>query len=258
MSAIKEDLEQFVERLQAAAGPNVESIVLYGSAARRDFNEQYSDLNLLVVLRETRGAALDQAAPVVEWWTKKRHQRPPLFVTEEELRTSADVFAIETLDIKANHRILAGGDVLSVIEVPMNLHRVQLEHELRTVLLRLRQHYLLARDNRHELEHALAKSASSIATLFRHALIALGRSAPDARHEVVAQIAQLDGVDAAPLSAALDLREGRRVQLGLDTLYHRYMDSIAALVRQVDHAAPKQQWQRVGGAPESSSPERIG
>jgi predicted nucleotidyltransferase len=255
MSAIKEDLDQFVERLQAAAGPNVESVVLYGSAARSDFNEQYSDLNLLVVLSETRGASLDQLVPLVEWWTKKRQQRPPLFITEDELRTSADVFAIETLDIKESHRVLAGRDVVASIEVPMNLHRVQLEHELRTVLLKLRQHYLLARNDEHELQHALAKSASSIMTLFRHALIALGKPVSDSRRGVVAQIAELDGIDGAPLNAALDLREGRRVEAGIDTLYHRYMDSVAALVRHIDRAAPKQQWRRAS-AP--SSPERIG
>ncbi len=248
MSGLKEDLDQFVERLKAT-GANVETVVLYGSAARNDFNEKYSDLNLLVVLREARGAALDQVAPVVEWWTKKMHHHPPLFVTEEELRTSADVFAIETLDIKANHRTLFGRDLLAAIEVPMNLHRVQLEHELRTLLLRLRQHFLLAHGNHHELEHALAKSASSVVTLFRHALIALGQEAPESRREVVMHIAQLDGVDAAPLNAALDLREGRRVELGIDTLYHRYMDAIAALIRHVDQAAPKRNWQRVGNAP---------
>ncbi len=253
MSAIREDLDQFVERLQATAGANVEAVVLYGSAARNDFNEKYSDVNLLVVLREARGKALDQVAPVVEWWTKKLHHHPPLFVTEEELRASADVFAIETLDIKASHRLLfardLGRDLLAAIEVPMNLHRVQLEHELRTLLLKLRQHFLLAHGNHHELEHALAKSASSVVTLFRHALIALGRTAPDSRRDVVLHIAQFDGVDAAPLNAALDLREGRRVELGIDALYHRYMDSIAALIRHIDQAAPTRHWQRVGNAP---------
>ena len=254
MSAIKEDLEQFVERLQQSAGANLQSVVLYGSAARGDFNEQYSDVNLLVLLQDTRGAELDKVATVLDWWTKKLRRRPPLVLTEEELSTSADVFAIETLDVKTSHRVLFGRDLLASIDVPMNLHRVQLEHELRTVLLKLRQRYLLARDNEHELQQTVAKSASSIVTLFRHALIALGKPAPESRREVVTQIAALDGIDAAPLNAALDLREGRRVQTGIDTLYHRYMESIAALVRHIDKIAPKHHWQRVSG----SSPERNG
>jgi predicted nucleotidyltransferase len=256
MGSIKEDLDQLVERLHAVAGANLESVVLYGSAARSDFNERYSDVNLLVILRDTRGASLDQVAPVVAWWTRKRQQRPPLFVTEEELRTSADVFAIETIDVKACHRVLAGRDIMGSIEVPMNLHRVQLEHELRTLLLKLRQHYLVARTSERELQDALAKSVSSVVTLFRHALIALDRPVPDSRREVVAHIAQLDGIDAAPLYAALDLREERRVELGIDTLYHRYMQAIDALVHHIDQAVPKKYWQRTGNV--TSSPERIG
>jgi predicted nucleotidyltransferase len=258
MNGMKEDLEQLVRQLQAAVGANLESVVLYGSAASSDYNEQYSDVNLLVILSDTGHTVLDQIAPAVERWTKKLHYRPPLFVTEEELRSSADVFAIETLDVKTNHRVLAGRDVFSSIDVPMNLHRVQLEHELRTTLLKLRQHYLLARDDDRRLQDALAKSASSVVTLFRHALIALGRPAPAARREVVNDVAQLEGINSAPLNAVLDLREGRRVETGFDTLYHHYMEAIAVLVRLVDRAAPKQQWQRVGGEPESSSRERIG
>ena len=51
---------------------------------------------------------------------------------------SADVFAIELLDIGQHHRVLFGEDPVADIEVPMNLHRVQVEHELRTALQKLR------------------------------------------------------------------------------------------------------------------------
>lgn len=236
--SVKEDLDQLVERLQTAAGNNLESVVLYGSAARGDFHERYSDVNLLVVLKNTAGNALDQLAPVLDWWTNHKKHRPPLVVTEEELSTSADVFAIEMLDVKAANRVLAGRDVVASIDVPMNLHRVQLEHDLRTVLLRLRQHYLLTRDHPQQLQDALAKSSSTVITLFRHALISMGRTAPQERREVVAKVAEIEAFDARPLHAALDLREGRRVEAGIDTLYHRYMDAIAALVQHIDHLAP--------------------
>jgi predicted nucleotidyltransferase len=258
MSSLKENLEQFVQRLQAAAGANVESVILYGSAARGDFHERYSDVNLLVVLREIGAATLGQLTPVFDWWTKQQKQRPPLVVTEQELRASADVFAIETLDVKANHRVLAGRDVMVSIDVPMNLHRVQLEHELRTTLLKLRQFYLLARGNEQRLQDAVAKSSSSVITLFRHALITMGRPAPHSRREVVAAIAEVEGINATALNAALDLREGRRAEAGIETLYHQYMAAIAELIHRIDQLAPKQQWQRTGVRPSPPSPERIG
>ena len=37
------------------------------------------------------------------------------------------------------------------IKVPMNLHRLEVEHDLRTTLLRLRNHLLLTNDSDEEL-----------------------------------------------------------------------------------------------------------
>jgi hypothetical protein len=240
MQRIKKDLETLVQRLQQAAGANLESLMLYGSAARDDFHEKYSDVNLLCALRDIGGSALNQLAPVVHWWSKELHHRPPLFVTAEELRTSADVFAIETLDLKADHQLLAGKDILSDLEVPMNLHRVQVEHELRTMLLRLRHHYLLMSENEHELEKVLGKSVSSVMVLLRHALIAVGHPAiPQSKREILSAAAQVFGIDPAALHAVLDLREGRRVQAGIATLYQGYMECVARLVSQVDRIAAK-------------------
>jgi predicted nucleotidyltransferase len=175
--AMKKQLAELVERLKAAAGSNLDSVVLYGSAAGDDFHESYSDVNLLCLLRDISGPALKQLAPVIDWWSKKLHHRLPLCMTAEELQTSADVFAIETLDLKHKHRILAGRDFLAEIEVPLDLHRVQLEHELRTLLLRLRQHYLMG-PAEEELKKALAKSISTVVTLLRHTLLAVGHRVP--------------------------------------------------------------------------------
>ena len=44
-------LQELVTRLQQACGENLVSIVLYGSAAREDFHEEFSDVNVLVVLQ---------------------------------------------------------------------------------------------------------------------------------------------------------------------------------------------------------------
>ncbi len=242
---MQDELDQLTQRLKAAAGDNLESLLLYGSASGDDFSEQHSDLNLLCLLRDAGTPALDRVAPVVAWWSGKHRRRPPLFITLAELQAAADVFAIETLDIKEHHRVLAGRDLLSEITVPMNLHRVQVEHELRTMLMRLRQHYLLAHDD-NQLEGVLAKAASGIAVLLRHALIAVGHeSAPHRKRDVLSQAATVFGYDFAAVHAALDLREGRRVEVGVRELYDRAMQALAAVVRAVDEAAPKREWQRV-------------
>src|ERR1700674_1218751 len=160
MGDVHEALKNLVERLHEAARDNLESIILYGSAARGDFRDAHSDLNALCILRSLRAAELSRVSPVVRWWTTAQHQPAPLFFSVDELRQSADVFAIELLDMQQSHRVLYGQDVIAGITVPMNLHRVQVEHELRTLLLKLRQHFLREAGNQQELGAVRAKSVA--------------------------------------------------------------------------------------------------
>ena len=51
-------LDGLVVRLREAAGENLESIILYGSAATSDFRPGHSDLNVFCVLRDASFAAL--------------------------------------------------------------------------------------------------------------------------------------------------------------------------------------------------------
>jgi len=61
------------------------------------------------------------------------------------LRHSADVFAIELLDMKQHRRMLLGEDFFDSVDVPMTLHRLQVERGLRTGVIRLRQAFLRSR-----------------------------------------------------------------------------------------------------------------
>jgi len=254
MTAASGKLEELVERLRNAAGENLESVVLYGSAARNDFSEKYSDLNLLCILKDAGSAQLDKLAPVVQWWSKNLGQRPPLLLTAEEMQTSADVYAMEMLDIQASHRVLYGKDPILEVEVPMNLHRLEVEHELRTTLFRLRQHYLLAYDDEADLERVLAKSAAQLVTLLRHCLIVVGAPVPESKREVIARASEHFGLNPSPFLAALDLREERRIQSGIHETYHSYVRELASLIAQIDRAVPKEQWQRVGNSSRPSQP----
>jgi predicted nucleotidyltransferase len=245
MKKPEDKLQQLVGRLQSASGKNLLSVVLYGSAARDDFHEQYSDVNVLVVLEEIGAAPLQAITPVIRWWSHDEKLRPPLIMTLEELRTSADVFAIELLDIQHSHRTLFGDDLVSAVEVPMNLHRVEVEHELRTTLLRLRQHLLLSPDNEEELRTILAKSVTSVLTLFRHALIAVGENPAHARPKLLEQVSEVFGVEVRPVRTILELRNDPKYAMDVRAHYHAYMDAIAGVTRAIDRFQPKQKVQRV-------------
>ncbi len=79
MGDVQEALKNLVERLHEAAKDNLESIILYGSAARGDFHDAHSDLNVLCILRSLRAAELARVSAVVKWWTTAQHQPAPLF-----------------------------------------------------------------------------------------------------------------------------------------------------------------------------------
>ncbi len=238
-------LQELVTRLQQACGDNLVSIVLYGSAAREDFHEQFSDVNVLVVLQHLEPSSFAAISAVLHWWSREEKLRPPMIMTLDELRESADVFAIEMLDIQRSHKTLFGQDVVTAIDVPMNLHRIEVEHELRTTLLRLRHHLLLSPDNQDELRAVLAKSITSVLTLFRHALIALGQNPPQAKPELLETAGKVFGFEVQPLRSILALRNQGPHSENLHELYHAYMSAIQRVAHELDARVPKRQLQKL-------------
>lgn len=239
-------LQQFVTLARNAVGDNLESVVLYGSTVRGDAQAPYSDLNLLCVVRSTARGELEKMASLVNWWSQGQGQRSPLIFTADELRRSADVFAIELLDMQRAHRVLYGAEIIAGIPVPMNLHRVQVEHELRTLIQKLRQHYLHGPAEEAGLRTVLAKSVSSVVTLLRHTLIAMDHDAPIDRHEVLNQIHKHMGVNVHALQTVLELRKTSNAKGNVGSLYGGYLEALEHICDQLDRVLPKQEWQRVG------------
>ena len=117
-------LTELVARLKAAIPDGLKTVVLYGSAVTGEFRAGHSDLNIVCVVDRADAALLEHSHGVADWWIRQGNPAP-LFFTQDELRRSADVFAIELLDMKLHHRILLGTDFLAEFEVPLQLHRLQ-------------------------------------------------------------------------------------------------------------------------------------
>ena len=243
----KEELaQQFVTLARNAAGDNLESVVLFGSTVRGDAQAPYSDLNLLCIVRSASLPELEKIASVVNWWSQAQKQRSPLIFTAEELRRSADVFAIEMIDMQRAHRVLYGTEIISGIAVPMNLHRVQVEHELRTLIQKLRQHYVHAPADEDALRAVLAKSFSSTVTLLRHTLIATEHEAAADRRDLLRQVHKHLGVNVHALQAVLELRATAGTKGRVGSLFGHYLETLENICNQLDLWLPKKEWQRVG------------
>jgi predicted nucleotidyltransferase len=238
-------LTELLKRLKEFAATNLECVLLFGSAAHGDFREGHSDLNVVCILHSLTVEELGRLAGVVKWWCVEQKEPAPLFFTREELHQAADVFAIEILDMKQGRRVLYGEDVVAGIEVPMNLHRLQVEHDLRMVLLKLRQHYLRAPGNAKELEPVLRKSFSGVLTLLRHTVIAFGETPPAHADEIVARATALTGVDKSIFEVLLKLRESGELHGEIVPVYGAYLKALEKVLHALDHHFPKREWQRV-------------
>lgn len=228
-------LDEFVAKLQGVAGANLDSVVLYGSAAAGDYQQGFSDFNVLCLVHKLDAHALASLRPAINWWREQGQPNPMVFTLDELVR-SADVFAIELLDIKARHKVLAGPDHFASLNVPMDLHRVEVERELRTNVIRFRNLYFSAgSDTRRQLA-LMSESLSSFATLFRHGLIALGQPAPQDKREVFNAAAAHMGFAAGPFLAVLEARDDHRKAATLDVTetFRGFLEGITRVADEVD------------------------
>jgi hypothetical protein len=228
-------LTEFVKRLKDGGRTNLKAVVLYGSAVTGEFREGHSDLNTLCIVERAASEDLENLHQAAEWWTKQGNH-PPLIFTHNELLRSADVFAIELLDMKQSHRILFGDDFFTNLEVPLRQHRLQVERELRTNWLRLRQTVLTAPLSHKAHLAIMVQSVSAFCSLFRHALLALDQPMPASKREAVGAIAAFTGADPSGFYSVLDLREGKKKtgQVDVEGSLNSYLEFVEIVTGEVD------------------------
>ncbi|HEY1495138.1 MAG TPA: nucleotidyltransferase domain-containing protein [Candidatus Solibacter sp.] len=231
-------LAQLVERLQKAHGERLVSVILYGSAAAGDHQENFSDYNILCVLSEITPRELEAGEDIFRWW-REQCSPAPLLLTEHEVATSTDCFAIEFLDIQRHHRILFGKDVITPLQVDHSFYRAQVEHELRAKLLRLRQKAGGTLSNPDLLRRLLLDSISTFCVLFRHALLLGGAEVGPHKRDVIVRSGEVFAIDTSAFEILLDVREGKRKPRDfepVDTL-SACLKGIAQVIDAVDQLA---------------------
>ena len=228
-------LQQLVDKLKAAHGKSLVSVILYGSAAGGDHHASFSDLNVFCVLSSVGAKELAASEPIFHWWRELRHPSP-LLMSVEEVRSSTDCFPIEFMDMRERRRVLHGADVVADLVIEDVFYRAQVEHELMAKLLRLRQKAAGVLSNTELLLRLMLDSVSTFCILGRHALRLAGLEAPWRKREIIAVCVQHFGLSGRPFHALLDHREGKTKARDIDAaaLFELYLKDIAALVAAVD------------------------
>ncbi len=228
-------LTQLVEKLKAAHGERLVSVILYGSAASGDHHPKFSDFNVLCVLTEITPRELAASGATFRWW-RDQGSPAPLLLTEHEMATSTDCFAIEFNDIKRQHVLLYGKDVVTDLAVEDCFYRAQVEHDLRAKLLRLRQKASGVLSDSGLLLRLMLESVSTFCVLFRHALVLHGEPAPLRKREAIESASRRFGFNPLPFEKLLDVREERIKprEAGAAELFGPYLEGISAVIDAVD------------------------
>ena len=228
-------LDELVTQLRAAYGTRLNSVVLYGSAATGEHIPKRSDYNVLLLLNEIDANALASASAVARAWGDAGNP-PPMTMTVEEWRGSADVFPMEYADILERHKVLHGTPPFDGVTVSNDDLRLQLEQQVMGKLLQLRQGALLAGMDGKRQAELVAASLSTMMVLFR-AVLRLNGERSDTDNAVIAKrVGTLVGFDSAPFVRAVQhVRGERKLEVNESgAILAGYIEGITRLQRYLD------------------------
>jgi hypothetical protein len=229
--SLERAIARFIDDLGGSATPGI-AVVLYGSAARGDWDAGRSDVNLLVVVDDPAPARLGDLTAAVRRWHEQGFT-PPLLIGKAEWQRATDVFPIEVVDMQLAHRVLLGTDPVSTLVVPADHLRWALEAELRGKLVRLRQAYVRFRDAEPVLGGFASASASEFLVLLRATAVLAGRAPGASAADTVAVLADHLGGGVGAVQQVVVHRRDREWSCPAP-LFAEYLEAVRHLVDLID------------------------
>ncbi|MBM41354.1 MAG: hypothetical protein CL483_05440 [Acidobacteria bacterium] len=232
-TVVHPDLDVLLEQTSQALGEQLRSIVLYGSAARGDWQRATSDLNLIIVVNQLDPADLEALSPALTRWESGRQPLPLLF-TPAMISDSADVFPIEFLDLQSDRRVLYGDDPFAEVEIRSDHLRLQCEREMREKLMRLREGYIETHARPRRLRRLLTDSYTTFVALFRGCLHLHRDAVPEHNEEVVSAFCRRAGLDEQAFGDVARLKHSEDVAADEKSVFGRYYAELNRAVTRID------------------------
>jgi hypothetical protein len=187
-------------------GKDLISLMLYGSAAGGSYVKGKSDINILVVLTPEGINRLEDGFALVKNW-RKRNVAVPLVMTKAFIETSLDSYPVEFLNMKNNSVLIYGENVLeSLVFKPEDL-RLQIERELKSKVLLLREGYLESAGAARQLRQLISKSLTAFVSIFNAMLYLKQAKAPRDKGVTIKEMNEVFQVDAAVFMLCFEIRQ---------------------------------------------------
>lgn len=153
-------LDDFVQEAQNAFGPDLQAVILFGSAAEGRLRPM-SDVNLMLVLAHCDPARIDAFRGALRT-CHAAIRANVMFLLREELPLAARLFAVKFNDIKARHRLLWGEDPFPALEIDHAELRRRTREVLLNLAIRLRERYAMISLREEQLVPVISDATSPL------------------------------------------------------------------------------------------------
>ncbi len=233
---VKNKFSPYLQDLLSLYPGQIRSVVIYGSAAGKNYTEKRSDINSAVIIDEMGAPNYQRALKLISRGLKQRIATP-LFFTKGYIASSLDVFPVEFLEIKENHVLVYGEDYFASLNVdPKNL-RLFCEHEIKGKFLRIRQAYLEKGLNTRAVEMLLKESLHALLPIFRNLIRLKNQMVEIDKNEIIRLLAKTYSLDSRVFE---EIHHHRTAGLRMSNtqareLTEKYLIELEKLIRAVEH-----------------------
>lgn len=226
---IAETMGKLQRELATALGDRLESIVVYGSAARGDWRPESSDVNVLIIVSKADRETLDVMEPTIREIQADMLVRP-LVTTSDELSGAADTYPVLFFDLQRHHVVVLG-DEIELPSVAESHLRLRVEEQLRDFGMTLRSAYLRDREYPRRLAKELEERASGLHAVLEALVFLETREWPADRRDAARRAAELVGAKSAAL---VGLHGPHDIDETITDVYEELLDANSRLVTYVD------------------------
>lgn len=189
-------MEKFIDNLKNILQERLISVFMYGSKVKYSQELIKTDMNVMVIVKNLSGSDIRACSEIVNKWMKAKNPIP-VFMDREEWFHSSDVYAMEYADIKAEHRILYGEDLISDLNVDPDNIRFQCEQETKNLLMRFRQFYLENAHSPKRLKDSFVPLAKTCNAIFKAILRVKFTDIPSEKEDIIKKLAEISGLEAS-------------------------------------------------------------
>jgi predicted nucleotidyltransferase len=197
-ASVKAVLGRFLDASRTACGPDLVSLILFGSAAEGRLRPT-SDVNVLLVLRAWDTSRIDGLRAELRV-AHAAVRLNAMFLLEREIPEAMEAFAVKFADILHRRRVLFGTDPFAGARVPRDAALRLIRQALLNLELRQRERYAMLSLREEQLTGVLADAAGPLRACAATLLDLEGAPAASPKEALAALAA---GIPGAPFDQAL-------------------------------------------------------